>query len=187
VDSQVINLRASGADVVVLAAVPKFAAQAIRKMIELEWQPTVYVSLGASGVAATTEPAKGKSDLNLYSGAFFKDWNNAHWRDDPTLRDFLHFMSKYAPDMKADDFASVYGYSVAQTLVHVLQQCGDDLSRENIMKQASSIKDLELPLLIPSIKINTGPNDHYPIEQIQLTKWDGQKWEPQGAIIDSSR
>ena len=183
IDSEVVNIRASGADVVVLAAIPKYAAQFIRKAIELKWNPTVYVALGASGVSTTTETAKGRIDLNLYTGAFLKDWNSPEWKNDPTLNGYFDFMKKYAPDLAANDFATVYGYSVAQTIVDVLKRCGDDLSRANIMKQASSISNLELPLLIPSIRISTGKDDHYPIKQLQLARWNGEGWVPEGAII----
>lgn len=184
VDSQTVNLRSSEADVVILAAVPKYAAQFLRKMLELKWNPTVYVTLGASGVATTTDPVRDHTDLNLYTGAFFKDWNDPAWKDDPSLKEFFAFMKSYAPGVTVADFAPVYGYSVAQTLVDVLKRCGDDLSRENIMKQASSISNLELPLLIPSIRINTGPEDHYPIEQLQLARWSGQGWVNQGSVLD---
>jgi branched-chain amino acid transport system substrate-binding protein len=186
VDSQVVTLRATNPDVVILAAIPKFAAQFIRKEIELNWNPIVYVTGGASGVAATTEVAKGREDMNLYTGVFFKDWNDPAWRDDPALRDFFAFMEKYAPGVAVADFAPVYGYSVAQTLVDVLTRCGDDLSRENIMKQASSISGLALPLLIPGIALTTGPQDHFPIEQVQLGRWNGSSWKPEGAVISAN-
>jgi branched-chain amino acid transport system substrate-binding protein len=183
IDSEVVNIRASGAEVVILAAIPKYAAQFIRKTIELNWTPTVYVTLGGSGVPTTTEPAKGHTDLNLYTGAFFKDWTSPEWKNDPALKSYFEFMKKYAPDLPVNDFATVYGYSVAQTIVDVLKRCGDDLSRANIMKQASSISDLELPLLIPSIRVSTGKDDHYPIKQLQLARWNGEGWVPEGAII----
>lgn len=185
IDSEVVNMRANGADVVILAAIPKYAAQFIRKAIELKWNPTVYVALGASGVAITTEPARARIDLNLYTGAFFKDWNSPEWKSDPALNGYFDFMKKYAPDLVAGDFATVYGYSVAQTIVDVLKRCGDDLSRANIMKQASSISGLELPLLIPSIRVSTGKDDHYPIKQLQLARWKGEGWVPEGTIIDA--
>lgn len=183
IDSEVVNMRAGGADVVILAAIPKYAAQFIRKAIELKWNPTVYVALGASGVSTTTEPAKARIDLNLYTGAFFKDWNSPDWKSDPALKGYFEFMKKYAPDLAASDFTTVYGYSVAQTIVDVLKRCGDDLSRANIMKQASSISGLELPLLVPSIRISTGKDDHYPIKQLQLARWKGEGWVPEGAIL----
>lgn len=186
IDSEIVNVRASEPDVVILAAIPKFGAQFIRKAIELKWNPTVYVTLGASGVSTTTEPARDHSDLKLYTGAFFKNWNSPEWKSDASLRDFFEFMKKYAPDMPVNDFAPVYGYSVAQTIVTVLTKCGDDLSRENIMRQASSISNLALPLLIPTITVNTGPDDHYPIKQLQLSKWTGQSWVAQGSVIGAN-
>ena len=185
IDSEVVNLRAANPDVVVLAAIPKFAAQFIRKQIEIKWTPTVYVTGGASGVSTTTETAKGRTDLPLYTGTFFKDWNDPRWKDDPSLREFFDFMNKYMPGLTVADMGPVYGYSLAQTLVDVLTRCGDDLSRSNIMKQASSIKDLQLPLLTPGITLNTGAEDHFPIETIQLGKWNGSTWKPEGSLISA--
>jgi branched-chain amino acid transport system substrate-binding protein len=185
VDSQVVTLRAANPDVVILAAIPKFAAQFIRKEIELSWNPAVYVTGGASGVPATTEAAKGRSDLNLYTGTFFKDWNDPKWKDDAALGEFFNFMNKYLPGVTVADFAPVYGYSVAQTLVNVLERCGNDLSRANIMKQASSISRLSLPLLTPGITVSTSPEDHFPIEQLQLGKWNGATWKPEGEVISA--
>lgn len=185
VDSQVVSIRAENPDVVILAAIPKFAAQFIRKEIEMSWNPAVYVTGGAAGVPATTEVAKGRSDLSLYTGTFLKDWNDPKWKDDPALGEYLEFMNKYLPGVAIADFAPVYGYSVAQTLVDVLKRCGNDLSRANIMKQASSISNLSLPLVTPGININTGPEDHFPIEQLQLGKWNGATWKPEGPVISA--
>ncbi|WPO43248.1 ABC transporter substrate-binding protein [Tardiphaga sp. 42S5] len=183
IESQFVNVRAANPDVVVLAAVPKFAAQFVRKLVEMNWSPTVYVTGGASLVSVTTETVKGRSDLSLYTATFFKNWNDPNWRQDPSLAEYFDFMRKYMPGVRDDDFAPVYGYSVAQTLVDVLARCGDDLSRANIMKQASNVRHLALPLLAPGVVLNTGPDDHFPIEQIQLGKWDGSTWRPEGALI----
>lgn len=185
IDSQVVKLQSLAPDVVILAAIPKFAAQFIRKTIELDWNPAVYVTGGASGVATTTEAAKGLTGRNLYTAAFFKDWTNPDWKNDAEVKPFLAFMEKYAPSLRADDFTAVYGYSVAQTMVQVLTQAGADLSRENIMKQAAAIVDLQLPLLTTGIAITTGPGDHLPIETLQLAKWNGQGWAPEGGILSA--
>jgi branched-chain amino acid transport system substrate-binding protein len=183
VDSQVVSLRAINPDAVVLAAIPKFAAQFIRKSAEMNWNPIVYVTGGAAGVPTTTEGVKGRTDLNLYTGTFFKDWSEPKWKEDPALSDYFQFMEKYAPGIAVADFSPVYGYSVAQTIVEVLKKCGDDLSRGNILRQASSISNLSLPLLTPGITVNTSAEDHFPIEQLQLGKWNGRSWEPEGPII----
>jgi branched-chain amino acid transport system substrate-binding protein len=186
VDSQVITLKGSGADYLILAAVPKFAAQTLRKAQELHWNPAIFITGGASGVPATTEPVKGKTDVNIYSGGSFKDFLDPSWKTDASLDGYRQFFKKYLPKAVPEDFSSFYGYSVAATMAQVLKQCGDDLSRENIMKQAANLKNFAIPTLQDGITLNTSPTDHYPIEQLRLAKWNGEKWILFGDVLTST-
>ncbi|CAN5504211.1 ABC transporter substrate-binding protein [soil metagenome] len=186
VDSQVIALKASGADHLILAAVPKFAAQTLRKSLDLQWNPAIFITGGASGVPATTEPVKDKADVILYSGGPFKDFIDQSWKTDPGLNAYREFFKKYMPSAVPEEFSSFYGYSVAATLAQVLKQCGDDLSRENVMKQASNLKNFAIPTLQDGITLNTSATDHYPIEQLRLMKWNGQKWVLFGEVLTAT-
>jgi branched-chain amino acid transport system substrate-binding protein len=186
VDSQIISLKGSGADHLVLAAVPKFAAQTLRKAQELNWNPTIFITGGASGVPATTEPIMGKTGLNVLSGGPFKDFMAPFWKHDPSLKDYQEFMKTYLPKHAPEEFSSFYGYSVAATMVQVLKQAGKDLSRANIMKQAENLKDVAIPTLQNGITLNTSATDHYPIEQLRLLKWNGQKWDVFGEVLTAT-
>jgi branched-chain amino acid transport system substrate-binding protein len=186
VDSQVITLKGSGADHLVLAAVPKFAAQTLRKSLELQWNPAIFITGGASGVPATTEPVRGKADVNIFSGGPYKDFLDASWKTDASLNGYREFFKKYMPNAVPEEFSSFYGYSVAATMAQVLKQCGDDLSRENIMKQASNLKSFAIPTLQDGIVLNTSATDHYPIEQLRLAKWNGEKWVMFGEVLTST-
>jgi ABC-type branched-subunit amino acid transport system substrate-binding protein len=186
VDSQVISLQGSGADYLILAAVPKFAAQTLRKAQELKWNPTIFITGGASGVPATMEPVKDKSDVKILSGGPFKDFIDTAWKTDPALDGYRAFFKKYLPNSVPEEFSSFYGYSVAATMAQVLKQCGNDLSRENIMKQAANLKNFSIPTLQDGITLNTTATDHYPIEQLRLMKWDGKKWVLFGDVLTAT-
>lgn len=185
VDSQIVSLQAAGVDTLVLAAIPKFAAQSMRKMYQLRWTPMTYIANGASGVDATMEPARGHTELPLLSSAYLKNPLDPAWKDDAGLAAFRDFMKKQMPDADPNGFLSLYGYTLATGIVQVLRQCGDDLSRENILRQASNLKDVALPTLLPGVHLNTSATDHYPIEQMQLMKWDGSTWVLYGNVVSA--
>jgi ABC-type branched-subunit amino acid transport system substrate-binding protein len=180
VDSQLISLRSSGADTLMNFSQPKFAAQAIRKMAALGWQPAHYLSNVSNSVAAVLKPAGPEHAKGIVSATFLRDPSDA--RDTPEAREFAAFMKQYYPEGDANDTINVTGYSMAQTLVQVLSQAGDDLTRANLMKQAASL-DLALPMLYPGIRLKTGPDNFYPITQMQLVRFDGTRFEKLGDVI----
>jgi branched-chain amino acid transport system substrate-binding protein len=181
-DSQIVSLQDSGATILFNNSTPKFAAQAIRKVYELGWKPSHFLMSVATSVSAVMEPAGFEKGQGIISAQYLKDPNDPQWKDDQAYKDWLAFMQKYDPDGNLGDSFNVYGYSVAQTLVQVLKQCGDDLSRENIMKQAASL-DLTLPMLLPGIRLHTGADDFSPIKQMQLVRFEGKQWVRFGDII----
>jgi len=183
IDSQIVSLKASGADVFFNVTTPKFAAQAIRKAYDIGWKPLHLLNNVSASIATVLVPAGLEKSVGLITTAYSKDPSDPAWKDDAGLKDFLAFMSKYVPDGNPRDGGTFYGYSAAQTLVQVLKQCGDDLTRENVMRQAANIKDLPLPMLLPGIKINTSPTDFYPIEQEQLARFDGKSWVRFGELL----
>ncbi len=183
VESQIVNLKSSGADVFFNVTTPKFAAQAIKKVADIGWKPTHFLNNVSVSVEAVLKPAGFEASKGIISAFYLKDPDDPQWKDDPGRLEWLKWMQKYYPEGNVHDSFNVYAYSVAQTLVHVLKQAGDDLTRENIMRQAANIKDLELPMLLPGIKINTSPTDFYPIEQLQLAKFDGERWVLFGEVI----
>ena len=187
IDSQIVALKNSGADVFFNISIPKFAAQAIRKMAEIGWRPTHFLNGVSTSVVAVFEPAGLKNSQGIISALFLKDPDDPQWANDPARAEYLAWMEKYYPDGNIHDLLNVYAYSSSQTMVHVLEQAGDDLSRENVMRHAASIKELELPMLLPGIKINTSPTDFYPMEQMQLARFNGERWKRFGPVIDASR
>ena len=187
VDSQIVNLKGSGANVFFNVTTPKFAAQAIKKASEIGWKPVHFLNNVSSSVGAVLKPAGLDASKGLITVLYLKDPTDPQWKNDKGFKDWLTFMQKYYPDGNVTDGFNVYGYTVAQTLAHVLKQSGNDLSRINVMKQAASIKNLELPMLLPGIKVNTSPTDFYPVEQEQLAKFTGEIWQPFGEIYDASK
>jgi branched-chain amino acid transport system substrate-binding protein len=183
VDSQIVTLRASGADVFFDVATTKFAAQAIKKAAELGWKPVHLLSYVSSSVGATLKPAGLDNAKGILSTAFFKDPTDPTWKNDAAYKEWLAFMDKYYPDGDNTSNAVVAAYLEAQTLVQVLKRCGDNLTRENVMKQAANLKDLELGMLLPGIKINTGPNDFAPVKQMQMMRFNGASWELFGPVM----
>jgi branched-chain amino acid transport system substrate-binding protein len=176
IDSQVVNLKASGATVFFNAATSRFAAQAIRRAYEIGWKPTQFLANVASSIGATLVPAGTEKAVGIISSEYRKDAMDPKWRDDPGVIEFTAFMKEYYPDGDLRDINNAYGYSIAQTLEHVLRSCGENLSRDNVMKQATDIRDLELPMLLSGIKINTSRAHFLPIDQLQLTRFDGKSW-----------
>ena len=186
VDSQIVNLKNSGADVFINIATPKFAAQAIKKVHEIGWKTTQFVNQVSNSVGAVLKPAGFEASKGALSLFYLKDVDDPEWKNDPAVKKWLEWMKKYYPDGNIHDNFNAFGYSIAQTMVQVLKQCGDDLTRENVMRQAANIKNLELPMLLPGIKVNTSPTDFFPLEQEQLGKFDGTKWVLFGKILDAS-
>ena len=183
VDSQVINLKASGADVFFNVTTPKFAAQAIRKAAEIGWKPLHLLNNVSNSVGSVLKPAGMENAKDIVSTAYYKDPTDPTWKDDVGFKHWAEFMAKDFPKGDKSSSFTVYGYSVAQTLVQVLKQCGDNLTRENVMKQAANLKDFEPEMLLPGIKVNTSPTDFYPIEQMQLMRFNGQRWELFGPVL----
>ena len=187
IDSQIVNLKNSGATVFFNITIPKFAVQAIKKSHDIGWKPVHYLNNVSSSLSTVLKPAGLEASKGLITALYMKEVTDPKWRNDKGLLEWVAWMKKYYPEGALDDQANGYGYNVAILMTHVLKQCGNDLSRENIMRQAASIKDLELPLLIPGIKINTSPTDFAPIEQEQLARFDGEKWAEFGEIFDAFR
>ena len=182
VDSQIVTLKGSGADVFFNVTTPKFAAQAIRKAYDIDWHPLQFLNNVSASVGSVLVPAGLEKAVGIISTQYAKDPTDPQWKDDKGYQDWAAFMKQYYPNGDLKDASNVYGYTSAMTMVQVLKQCGDDLTRENIMKQAANLKDLELPMLLPGIKINTSATDFYPIEQEQLIKFDGKEYKRFGEI-----
>jgi branched-chain amino acid transport system substrate-binding protein len=185
IDSQLVKLKASGADVFFNASIPKFAAQAIKKAAEVQWKPLHFLNSVSSSIGATIKPAGFDAAQNIITSAYLKDPTDPQWKTDAGMKTFNAFLDKYYPEANRNDAFVVYGYTVAQTMVYVLKQCGDDLTRENVMKQAASIKGLTLDGLLPGITIKTSATDFAPIEQLRLQKLEGETWHLFGDIISS--
>ena len=186
IDERVVKLKASGADVFISITTPKFAAQAIKKAAEINWHPIQILSNVSASVGGVLEPAGVEVSQGILSAAYTKDGSDPQWNADDGMKKFYTFLSKYDPKANKLDAAVVFGYASAQTMVKVLEMCGDDLTRENIMKQAASLKDFEPDTLLPGIKINTAPDNFAPIEQLQMMRFKGKKWELFGDVISSS-
>ncbi len=183
VDSQIINLKASGADVVYNVTTPKFAAQAIKKMAEIEWKPIHLLNNVSNSVGSVLKPAGLDNSKGILSTQYLKDPTDPTWKDDPAYKEWSAFMEKYYPEGDRTSTFTVYGYLVAQTFVQTIRQSGDDLTRENVMKQAANLKDLQLGMLLPGITINTNPTDFAPIKQMQMEKFNGERWELFGPVL----
>ena len=183
VDSQIVALQAAGADVFFISAVPKFAAQAIRKSYDIGWQPLRLLVNVSASVASVLAPAGLDKSTGLITALYLKDPTDPQWQKDKAFKDWVEWMKKYYPQGDLTDSFNVYGYSVAQTLVEVLRQCTDDLTRQNVMRQAANLRNVRLPMLLPGIEINTAADDFYPIEQMQLARFDGKRWVLFGEII----
>jgi ABC-type branched-subunit amino acid transport system substrate-binding protein len=185
VDDHIVKLKSSGADVFINIATPKFAAQAIKKMAEIQWKPLHFLNNVSASVGSVIKPAGYQNAQDIISAAYLKDASDPQWDNDAGMKEFYAFLAKDFPAGDRLDGSVVVGYGVAQTLVQVLKQCGDDLTRENIMKQAANLKDFRTEVLLPSIKINTSPTDFAPLSQLQLMKFKGEKWELFGDIISA--
>ena len=178
-----VKLKASGADVFINVATPKFAAQAIRKAAEMGWQPLHILNNVSNSVGAVLRPAGAESARGVISSGYLKDATDPLWKDDAGLKVWAGFMDKWFPEGDRNSSFTIYGYASAQTLVQVLKACGDDLSRENVMRQATALKNVALDVAIPGILMNTSPTDYFPIEQMQLMRFDGERWNLFGPVL----
>jgi len=183
VDSQIVQLQASGADTFFNIATPKFAAQAIRKAYDIGWKPTQYVNNVSASIGSVLKPAGLEKSVGLISTQYLKDPLDDQWKDDASMKEWRAFMAKYYPDGNLADASNVYGYTVAQTLQQVLKQAGDNLTRANVMKQAAAMKGWRTETMLPGIRINTDAGDFAPIESVQLIRFDGKEWKRFGQIM----
>jgi|NitcycUWRROWE17A_1032939.scaffolds.fasta_scaffold00015_5 branched-chain amino acid transport system substrate-binding protein len=183
VDSQIINLKASGADIFFNVTTPKFAAQAIKKAAEIGWKPVHILNQVSSSLVSVLKPAGLENSKGILSTGYLKDVTDPQWKNDVGVKNFFAFMDKYFPEGDKTNALSAYGYSVGQTMVQVLKQCGDNLTRENVMKQAANLKDLQQDLFLPGIKANTSATDFYPLDQNQMMKFTGERWEYFGPVL----
>jgi branched-chain amino acid transport system substrate-binding protein len=185
-DSQIEILKDSGAEILVFNGAPAIAARAIRRAAELDWHPVFLLNNASASIASALRPAGLQNAVGVISTAFLKDAGDSMWKEDPAIKEWTAFMDKYYPDGDKDDGHALYGYAAAETLAQVLSQCGDDFSRENIMRQAASLKGYQSSIGLPGIAIDTGPADFRPIEQMRLVQFDGNAWQPIGDVIESA-
>jgi branched-chain amino acid transport system substrate-binding protein len=187
IDSQIVTLQSSGADALIIAATPKFAAQAIRKVYDIGWKPTTFLANVAIWVNSVMIPAGPEKGVGIISSAYVKDPTDPGWDSDAGMQEYKAFMKKYMPSDDISDQNFVNSYNSAMALMQVLKQCGDDFSRENVMKQAANLRDIELPMLLPGMKVNTSPTDFYPVEQMQLMRWNGKQWVRFGDLLSTAQ
>ncbi|WP_454624497.1 ABC transporter substrate-binding protein [Bradyrhizobium cenepequi] len=183
IDSHIVKMKATGADVFFNITTPKFAAQAIKKNAEIGWKPLHFLNNVSSSIGSVIKPAGMENAQDIISSNYLKDPTDRQWKDDPGMVAWNAFLDKYYPEANRSDSAVMYGYTVAQGIAHVLKGCGDNLTRENVMKQAASIRDLELGGLLPGVKVNTSPTDFAPLSQLQLMRFKGDTWERFGEIL----
>lgn len=186
IDSQIVTLRSSNADILISGVTAKFAAQAIRKLYELGWKPMHFITSGAASASSTVIPAGAERAVGLITSVYIKDPSDPAWSEDAGVKDYLNFMTKYFKDGNPKEFLNVYGYTVTSVLRKLLEQCNGNFSRESIMAQANNLKNLEVPTLLPGVRINTIPTNHHPLQQMQLQRWDGQRYVRFGDIIEGA-
>lgn len=186
IDGHVSILKRSGAEILVFAGVPTTASQVIRLAADFHWRPVFLLNDAAASIGTALGPAGVENSSGVISATFLKDPSDPAWKDDPAINDWLSFMDQYYPKGDKGSSAALYGYAAAETLAQALKQCGDDLSRENVMRQAASLKDFQPAVLLPGIKINTGPDDFRPIKQMRLVQFDGRIWQQIGDVIETA-
>jgi ABC-type branched-subunit amino acid transport system substrate-binding protein len=184
IDSHIVKLKSLTPDVLVVFTTPKFGAQTIKKVGELGWKPTMIIANVSASTATVMKPAGFDNAQGVISASYAKDASDPQWNDDPGMKEFKAFLAKYVPEANVADSSALTGYNMAQTMAALLKQCGDDLTRANVMKQAANIKDLQQGGLLPGIRINTSPTDFSPIEQLQLMRFKGERWELFGGVVD---
>ena len=186
IDSQIVSLQSAGVDTLIVAATPKFAAQAIRKVYDIGWKPLFFMTNVSISVGSVLKPAGLEKAVGIVTALYGKDPTDPAWKDDPGMNEWRAFMAKYMPGADLTDVSYVYAYGVSMTMLQVLKQCGNDFSRANIMKQAANLHDLQIPTALPGMTINTSPTNYHPIVQEQLARWNGSTWERFGDIIAGS-
>jgi branched-chain amino acid transport system substrate-binding protein len=187
IDSQIVNLKGSGANVFFNVTIAKFSAQAIRKAHDIGWKPLHLLNSVSTSVSAVIKPAGFEAAKGVLSSFYIKDPTDPQWKNSPDYKDWLAWMKQYYPDGNVEDGFNAYAYAVSYTMAQVLKQSGNDLSRENILRQAANLKDLGVPMLLPGVKVNTSPTDFAPIEQEQLARFDGERWALFGEIYDAGK
>ena len=183
IDSQVVTLQASGAEVLVAAAIPKFTAQMIRKVYDIGWKPLTFIAFPTSSIPLVLQPAGLEKSVGLMTVSFVKFPSDPTWKDDPEMQSYLAFMAKYNSGDNPDDFLAIAGYFGGVAMAHVLRQCGDELTRENVMHQATHMRGVRIPMLLPGITFNTSPDDYRPVKEMQLQRFDGSHWVPVGGLV----
>jgi branched-chain amino acid transport system substrate-binding protein len=186
IDSQIVSLRATNADILISGATAKFAAQSIRKVYELGWKPMHFVTSGAASVTSTIIPAGVERAQGLVTSVYIKDPSDQAWAEDAGMKDYMKFMAKYFSDGNPKEALNTYAYTVTSVLRRLLEQCNGNLSRENIMREANNLRDVEVATLLPGVRVNTGPTNHHPLRQMQLQRWEGQGWHRFGNIIEGA-
>src|SRR5258708_6525254 len=186
IDAQIAVLRDSGAEILLFDGAPAVAARALRRAAELDWHPAFLVDNASASIANALRPAGMQNALGVISTTFLKDAADPAWKNAPAMKDWSSFMCRYYPDGDKHDGGEIFGYAVEETLFQVVRQCGDDLSRENVMRQAAALKDYQTSVTLPGIIISTGPADFRPIEQMRLVQFDGTTWQPIGAVLESA-
>jgi hypothetical protein len=186
VDSQVVQIKGANVDIFFNIATPKFAAQAIKKIGELDWHPVQFLTNVSNSIGSVMKPAGFENDQGILSTAYLKDPKDPEWMKDPPMTEWRAFMTKWYPEGDQDDVATVFGYGVAKGLEQVLRQCGDDLTRENVMKQAANL-NFEIGIYLPGTRIKTSPTDFSPIEQLQMERFKGETWERFGPILSGEK
>ncbi len=186
VDSQISTLADSGADCLVSASTPKFGAQLIRKAYDIGWKPLHCMTNVTASVSSVMKPAGAQKGVGIITSTYVKDPNDPAWAKDPAMMEWRAFVAKYGADLDANDVNCFVGLGYARTAVQMIKQCGDDLSRENIMRQAANIRDLDVGVLFPGILVNTSPTNYRPIRQMQLTRWNGEFWEVFGGLLQGA-
>jgi len=186
IDSQIAELQGSGANVVLVAGIPKFAAQSIRKIYDLQWKPTFFMTNVAISVGTVMQPAGPEKAIGMLSTQYLKDPTDPAWANDAAMQQWRAFMAKYNPSGDVTDAATVFAYGITMTMMQVLKQCNGDFSRANVMRQAESLNNVEIPILLPGIKLSTSHTDHRPIKAMQLQRWDGKTWVRFGDLIEGA-
>ena len=183
IDSQIATLKGSGADTFANFTTPKFGALAIRRAYDIDWKPLQMIAFPASAVGSVLRLAGMEKSVGLISTAVTKDPGDPQWRDDPAVKAYLAWAKQWYPEGDPMEWNNVFGYTLAQLTVEVLKRCNDELTRDNLMHQATAIKDLQLPMMLPGIRINTSPQDYLPVEQVQLVRFDGERWVRFGDLV----
>jgi len=185
IDSQILTLQGSGADTFIDITTPKFGAQAVRKAFDSGWKPLHILNNVSASIGSVLVPAGVEKAVGAITVAYYKDQNDPQWKDDPAMLEWRAFMGRYYRDGDPKDASNLYGYLAAQIMVQILKQCGNDLTRENVMRQAANIKHFKLPLLLPGMELNTGPNDFFLVQQAQLQKFTGTQWQLFGELMST--